>query len=359
MNVTQSEFGVMPDGAKVQRWDMTNGRGLSVSMIDHGATIIAVSAPDRDGKSTNITLGLDSLEAYLGHAGCFGCTVGRFANRIGGGRFTLDGKTHELPTNNGPNHLHGGPEGFARQVWQARPVREEGRVGVTFTYASPDGEMGYPGKLRAEVTYAVTRGDTLEITFAATTDAPTVVNLTNHAYWNLAGGKTQVFDHEVAIRAEHYLPTDEGLIPTGEVASVAGTPFDLRQPTNVGKAIQRVLAETQGPRGFDLCYVISPAKGETTSDAEAPQKLAKFATLRHTASGRTMEVWTTQPGMQFYSAIHLSGHEKNGGYPQYGALCFETQHWPDAPNQPTFPSTTLRPGEQYEQRAEYRFGVEP
>lgn len=345
MNVTSRVFGTMPDGQEVVVYSLDNGQGLTIRAMSLGATLTAVEFPDRKGERENLTLYLQTLADYLRGHPCFGSVCGRYANRIAKGRFTLDGVTYQLATNNGPNHLHGGKVGFHQRLWDHQPVQGDGFVGVAFSRVSPDGEENYPGTLRVTVTYRLRRDNRLEIEYTATTDKPTVLNLTNHAYWNLAGaGVGTILDHLLEINADSYLPVDETLIPLGPPAPVAGTPFDFRQPKPIGRDIEA----TQG--GYDHCFVLNKDK---------PGELTFCARLKDPKSGRVMEVWTTQPGVQVYTANGLDGRLGAGGrtYPKFGAVCLETQHFPDSPNHPDYPSTVLRPGETYRELTVHHWSV--
>lgn len=339
-------FGDLPDGQKVHLYRLVNARGTQVQLIDYGAIVVSVETFDRQGKLANINLGFNKLAGYLERHPYFGATVGRFCNRIARGTFTLDGETYRLATNNGPNHLHGGVRGFDRYLWKARPYQTQEEVGVEFTIRSPDGDEGYPGNLDVTAVYALTNRDALRVEFRAQTDRPTVVNLTNHNYWNLHGaGSGTILDHELTIEADYYLPVDATLIPTGQIASVEGTPLDFRTPHSIGSRMDQIASD---PKGYDHCYVIRGEAG----------KLRLAAKAKDPQSGRTLQVFTTQPGMQFYSGNFLNGSPSNGGFPQYGGFCLETQHYPDAPNHPHFPSTVLRPGQTYHEETVYQFGVE-
>lgn len=336
MPVDRASFGVTPHGEDVNVFSCTNRNGLSVELINYGATVKSLALPATDGP-VEVTLGFPDLAGYLQRHPYFGSTVGRFANRIAGGRFEIDGRLHRLATNNGPNHLHGGIVGFDRAVWDAESI--DG-VGVRFVHISPDGDEGYPGTLRAEVTYELGDDDTLTMRFRATADAPTPVNLTNHTYWNLAGQGT-ILEHEIEIAADHYLPVDAEQIPTGEIAPVADTAMDF----TVRKPAGRDLADVPGDRvGYDHCYVLRHRS-----------KLAFAARVHEPGSGRTMEVLTTQPGLQFYTGNNLTGFEPHGGFPRFAGLCLEAQHFPDSPNQAHFPSTILSPGETLDHITVHRF----
>ena len=343
--VTQQQFGKTGDGTETTLFTCTNGHGARMQVTDYGARLVALDVPDKNGKLANVTLGFDSAEKYAAHSAFFGCTTGRFANRIAKGRFTLEGKEYKLATNNGANHLHGGTKGFDRYVWKGEAVETKDGVGARFTFRSKDGDEGYPGALDVAVMFLLTDKNEVRIDYVATTDKPTVLNLTNHAYWNLAGaGSGDVLRQKIFIDADNYLPVDDGLIPTGKLAPVKGTAMDFTEPKEIGSRI----AETKKgapPGGYDHCYVLRGQKGE----------LALAARVEDPQSGRIMEVYTTEPAMQFYTANFLDGDEKNGGHKQHGAFCLETQHYPDSPNQPAFPSTVLRPGQTYKQTTVYKF----
>jgi aldose 1-epimerase len=344
MSIEKTAYGKMPDGTQVDQYTLANAHGLRCKIITYGATLTTVEMPDRQGNVDVITLYLDSLEDYLAGHPFFGSIAGRYANRIAGGKFTLDGNEYTLATNDGENHLHGGVRGFDKAVWKAKPDEGDGFVAVTFTLVSPDGDEGYPGKLTASATYTLTDEDELRMEYTATTDKPTHVNLTNHAYWNLAGaGSGDVLGHELMLGADRYLPVDEGLIPLGELAPVRGTPMDFTEPHAIGSRIDRV------PGGYDHCYVLN-RQGEGLSLA---------ARVVESKSGRVMEVYTTQPGIQLYTGNFLDGSLTVAGKPcrkHYG-FCLETEHFPDSPNRPEFPSTVLRPGETYHEVTVHKFGV--
>lgn len=346
MSVTKSRFGSTDDGQAINLYTCRNTHGLVMKVTNYGAIVVALEAPDRDGRLANVTLGFGSLDGYLKRHPYFGSTVGRYCNRIAGGKFTLQGRQHTLATNNGPNHLHGGEKGFDKVIWQAEPVETREAVGVKFSYKSRDGEEGYPGNLDATVTYLLTEADEMRVEFTAATDKATPVNLTNHCYWNLSGaGSGDIKSHRLQIEADHYLPVDDTLIPTGEVAEVAGTPLDFRTAKPIGRDLEKIVAD---PVGYDHCFVLRNRDGEL--------KLA--ARVSDPASGRVMEIKTTQPGLQFYSGNFLDGKPENGGYPQYSGLCLEAQHYPDSPNQKSFPTTILQPGETYRQVTVHRFSTE-
>src|SRR5579863_10523434 len=335
-SVTQQNFGKTPDGIETTLFTCTNANGIQLKLTDYGARIVAVEVPDKTGKLANVTLGFDSAEKYAAHSAFFGCTTGRFANRIAKGRFTLDGKEYKLATN-GENHLHGGKKGIDRYVWKGEEVKTNDGVGAKFTMRSPDGDEGYPGTLDVIVTFVLTDKNEVKIDYSATTDKPTVLNLTNHAYWNLVGaGSGDVLSQRITIDSDNSLAVDAGLIPTGKLAPVKGTALDFTEPHAIGSRI----AETKKgvtPGGYDHCYVLNDKKGKL---ANAPVFAAR---VEDPESGRIMEVYTTEPAVQFYTANFLNGDPQNGGHKQHGAFCLETQHYPDSPNQPSFPTTVLRP----------------
>jgi len=344
-------FGKMPSGEEVKLHTLTNTKGLRVRLIDYGATLIGVEAPDRHGKNANITLGFPSLEGYLQRHPYFGSTVGRYANRIAKGRFTLDGQTCTLATNNGPNHLHGGLKGFDAVLWKSENITLPDRAGVVFKYTSADGEEGYPGQLEVTTTFMLTEDNELRINYMATTTKPTVVCLTNHSYWNLAGaGSGDILNHELTLTADKYLPIDETSIPTGELAPVQGAAFDFRQPHAIGERIGELKKDPpHKTKGYDHCYVLRGQEG----------KLELAARVKEPSSGRVMEVLTTEPGVQLYCGNFLDGSASGGGFNQHDGFCLETQHYPDSPNQPQFPTTVLRPGEIYRSTTVHRFSTEP
>jgi aldose 1-epimerase len=345
-------FGKTGDGQEIKVHTLTNLKGMRVKLINYGSTLISVETPDRDGKLANITLSFPSLEGYVQRHPYFGSTVGRFANRIAGGKFTLDATTYTLATNNGPNHLHGGRKGFDAVVWKAEPISSDAQpqsVGVKFTCTSLDGDEGYPGKLDVTVIYTLSNENALRIQYQATTDKPTVVNLTNHAYWNLAGaGSGDILGHELMLAADKYLPIDDSSIPTGELAAVKGTPLDFTQPHSIGERISELKREPHKTKGYDHCYVL---RGQQS-------KLELAARVEEPKSGRVMEVYTTEPGVQLYCGNFLDGSASGGGFKQHDGFCLETQHYPDSPNQPQFPSSVLRPGEIYRSTTEHRFSVD-
>lgn len=344
-SATQSPFGRTADGEQVHQFEITNEQ-LTVRLLDFGATLTEVHVPDRDGNKDNITLGHNSVEAWLANVPCFGGTCGRFANRIAGGRFQLDGQEYQLPQNHGENHLHGGNRGFHKRMWEGEAFSDDSVCGVRFSRVSSDGEEGYPGEMHVSVEYALPGDSTLRIRYSATTTKATPINLTNHAYWNLrgtSGGGVSVTDHELQLFCDQYLPVDASVIPTGEFRDVAGTVMDFRAPHAIGDQIQDVEGE-----GYDHCYVINGSRGELRPAAVAADPV----------SGRVMTVSTTEPGVQLYTGNFLSGNDETGGYSQHQGFCLETQTFPDAPNQPNFaPLGILRPGEEYSQTTVHRFST--
>lgn len=350
VSVTQAPFGDLPDGQHVSVFTLTNRQGMQVKVLDFGAIISEIHVPDRDGHFADVVLGFERIEPYLANSAFLGAVIGRFGNRIAEGRFSLDGKDYQLAVNNAPNHLHGGNQGFHQVMWQAEPFTRDDAVGVTFTRSSPDGEDGYPGKLDITVVYELDNDNALSLRYHAVTDQATPVNLTNHSYFNLAGQGT-VLGHALTINADRYLPVDAGSIPTGELAHVSGTPFDLRQSTVIGDSIALPHEQIRIGRGYDHNFVLNK---------KAEHGLNLAACVQDPVSGRVMQVYTQEPGIQFYSGNFLDGsqHGKQGPICYRGALCLETQHFPDSPNQSHFPSTILRPGQVYQTQTVYRFSAE-
>jgi aldose 1-epimerase len=347
MSVKKESFGKTADGGAVDLYTLANSKGLRVKIMTYGATIVSVETPDRNGDAENITLSLDNLGEYLKGHPFFGSTVGRYANRIAKGKFSLDGKEYTLAKNDHDlNHLHGGTKGFDKSVWQAKPVETADSVGVVFTHESPDGDEGYPGTLSAKVTYSLTNADELKMEYEAMTDKPTIVNLTNHTYWNLTAAADDVLGHELTLNADFYLPVDKGLIPTGELKNLKETPMDFMKPTAIGSRIAKV----EG--GYDHCYVLNKKPGEEKS-------LTFAAKLYERKSGRVMEIYTTEPGIQFYSGNFLDGKQQRGDkkFTQHYGFCLETQHFPDSPNKPSFPAVVLKPGETYTHKTVHKFSV--
>ncbi|MFN0055791.1 MAG: aldose epimerase family protein [Planctomycetales bacterium] len=345
--VSKTPFGKTPDGASASLFTCTNSRGATAQFTDYGARLVALRVPDRDGTLANVTLGFDTLEKYMTHTAFFGCTTGRYANRIAHARFALDGQEYKLAANNGTAHLHGGKRGFDRYVWKAEEIHEPHASGVRFTHRSPDGDEGYPGTLDMTVTMLWTDENEWKIHYAATTDKSTVLNLTNHAYWNLSGaGEGKVLDHRLTLESDQFLPVGEAQIPTGELAQVRNTFMDFTAPKSIGSRI----ADTKSPPlplGYDHCYVLRHPQG----------KLSLAARVEEPSHGRIMEVYTTEPAVQLYTGNFLDGSPINGGFQQHSAFCLETQHYPDSPNQPKFPTTVLKPGLKFESTTVYKFGV--
>jgi aldose 1-epimerase len=349
--VARTSFGRLPDGAEVALYTLINRSGMEVGVIDYGGIVTSIKVPDAQGARADVVLGFDSLDGYVTNPPYFGAIVGRYANRIAKAQFTLDGKTYQLAANNGPNTLHGGVKGFDKAVWQSEPFERGNEVGVVLTHTSPDGEEGFPGALTMRVTFTLSDANELSLDYTATTDQPTVVNLTHHDYFNLAGeGSGDVLAHELLINADRYTPVDATLIPTGELASVAGTPFDFRSPTPIGARIGADNVQIKRGSGYDHNFVINHQGND----------LALAARVAEPKSGRVLEVRTTEPGVQFYSANFLTGNTGKSGheYQDRGAFCLETQHFPDSPNHPAFPTTTLRPGEPFHSRTVYAFSVQ-
>lgn len=347
--VKTSSFGKTQEGEDVTLFTCTNKNGLVLKMIDYGAIVVSIETPDRNGKRENITLGFPSLDGYLQRHPYFGSTIGRYGNRIAKGKFKIGDEEYTLAVNNGPNHLHGGIKGFDAVMWKGQPATVNGGVAIVFTYTSKDGEEGYPGNLDVDVTYTLTDNDELRIDYKAKTDKPTVINLTNHNYWNLGGQKAgPVLSHHLMLEADKYVPVDENSIPTGELAEVEGTAFDFRQAHAIGDGIDEAKKQYPDQKGYDHTWVVNGNAGE----------LRLAARVKDPQSGRTMEIHTTEPGVQFYCGNFLDGSEKGNGFKQHEALCLETQHFPDSPNQPSFPSTLLEPGDLYNSTTIHKFGVE-
>lgn len=350
MNITESSFGTSKSGQPVALFTLTNARGHEVRISSLGGTIVSLTVPDRDGKLEDVVLGFDSLRDYEERNPFFGCITGRYANRIAGGKFELDGRTYSLAVNNGPNHLHGGTVGFDKKIWKARTEKSGDAVTLILSHTSPDGDEGYPGSLSCEVGYTWTNKDELRIDYTATTSAPTVLNLTNHSYFNLAGHDGgRILDHQLQIRADAFTPTDATAIPTGEIRQVEGTPFDFRSPQRIGDRIDADDQQTKWGFGYDHNFVVNGTPG----------RLRPCAELSDPSSGRVMTVSTTEPGVQLYTANFMDNLKGKGGavYPKRGAVCLETQHFPDSPNKPSFPSTVLRPGDTFRSTTEFAFST--
>jgi len=351
--LTVTSFGTLPAGEAVHAYTLTNARGVEVRIIDFGAHVTAIRTPDRTGKMADIALGFDSLAGWVANEPYFGAVVGRYGNRIAKGRFTLDGTTYKLAVNNGPNALHGGIKGFNKVLWHATPSGDSAGVHVKLEYASKDGEEGYPGNLQATVTYTLTDSSQLIIDYEATSDKATPVNLTQHTYFNLAGeGNGDILGHVLTLDADRYTPIDTTFIPTGELPTVAGTPFDFRTPTPIGARIDQPHPQLKNGHGYDHNFVLTRPAGNTG--------LILAAHVVEPTSGRTLDVSTTEPGVQFYTGNFLDGSVVGKGghaYPRRSGFCLETQHYPDSPNKPQFPSTILRPGKTYKSRTVFAFGV--
>jgi aldose 1-epimerase len=348
--VTRTAFGKTRDGRAVEIYTLTNAHGAEMRAITYGGIITSLKVPDRAGHFDDIVLGFDTLDGYLKDPPYFGAIVGRYGNRIAKGQFTLDGKTYKLATNNGPNHLHGGVKGFDKVVWNAVPGDTADGVSVTLTRTSPDGEEGYPGNLQATVRYTLTDRNELAIDYRATTDKATPVNLTQHSYFNLAADSGDILGHELTIHASRYTPVDDTLIPTGELAPVQGTPFDFQQAAAIGARIGADNVQLKNGRGYDHNWVLN----------RTGAGLQPAARLVDPKSGRTLEVATTEPGLQFYSGNFLDGSITGKGgrvYKHRTGLCLETQHFPDSPNHPSFPSAILQPGQTYSSKTVFTFGV--
>jgi aldose 1-epimerase len=346
--VTKSDFGQTADGKKIDLYTLANANGMVVKIMTYGGIITEIHVPDKNGKMADVVLGFDDLKGYLGTHPYFGAIAGRVANRIAKGRFTLNGKEYKLATNNGPNALHGGEKGFDKRVWEASNPRSSI---LALTYRSPDGEEGYPGNLEVTVGYSLTDANELNIGYRAQTDKATPINLTNHSYFNLAGqGSGDILGHVMMINADQYTPVDDTLIPTGQVAPVKGTPLDFTTPTAIGARIKQVGGN---PIGYDHNFVLRLPRGDATRPGLA-------ARVTEPKSGRVMEVFTTEPGVQFYTGNFLDGTVKGKGgavYKQYNGFCLETQHFPDSINHPNFPNTVLKPGDTYRSLTTYRFST--
>ncbi len=339
------------DGQPVALFTLKNANGVTVKITNYGGVVQSILVPDKDGKLADVTLGFDTVAEYPEKTQYFGCITGRYANRIAKGKFTLDGKEYTLALNNGDNHLHGGEKGFNQYVWKAETSDGDSEPSLKLTHTSPDGDEGYPGSLSMTVTYTLTKDNGLKIDYEATTDKATVLNLTNHAYFNLAGaGSGNILEHELLLKADGYIPTDDGGIPLAGVSTVEGTPFDFRTSTTIGARIEDDDQQLKNGIGYDHNWVMKDSRDG---------KLAHVATLTEPKSGRILEVHTTEPGLQFYTGNYLDGRTGKDGksYVHRGALCLEAQTFPDSPNRPGFPSPVLKPGEKYTQTTIYRFDV--
>ncbi|NLT76059.1 MAG: galactose mutarotase [Planctomycetes bacterium] len=346
VNAHKESFGQTADGQEVFVYTLANSKGLRARITNYGATLVSLYVPDRNGHLEDIVLGFDDLQGYIQHTACMGATVGRYANRIGGAKFTLDGAEYTLAANNGPNHLHGGIKGFDKVVWETKEaVAADDEAWVKMSYLSVDGEEGYPGNLQCTVTYTLTNADELRITYEAHTDKKTVLNLTNHSYWNLAGqGSGDILGHELMLHAEKFTLIDKGLIPTGIIASVFDMPLDFTRPRTIGSRMR------QTGNGYDHNYVLKGTPGE----------LRPCADVHEPKTGRVMEIHTTEPGVQLYTGNFLDGSIPGKGgstYDKHAGFCLETQHYPDSPNKPNFPSTVLEPGQTFTSRTVHRFST--
>jgi aldose 1-epimerase len=350
--IRKETFGKTAGGEQVDLYTLSNKKGMEVAITNFGATVVVLKVPDRAGKVADVVLGFDTLEGYEHGTAYFGATVGRYGNRIGGGKFSIDGKTYTLPKNNGDNTLHGGITGFNKKVWMAREIASKDGESLEMSYSSADGEEGFPGNLSVKVVFTLaTEGNELTIDYTATTDKDTVLNLTNHSYFNLAGeGNGDILDHVLTLHAKQFTPVDKTLIPTGELRDVAGTPLDFTRATAIGKRINESYEQLVFGKGYDHNWLIA-------SDGRKGLTLA--AEAYDPKSGRTLEVLTTEPGVQFYSGNFLDGPKGKGNKPyrQRAAFCLETQHFPDSPNHPNFPSTLLKPNSAFRSQTVFRFSA--
>ena len=348
--IVSAPFGTLSDGQVATLYTLRNARGGQVQITNYGGIVTAIRVPDKNGVRGDVALGFPTLQGYIDKSPYFGALVGRYANRIAKGRFDLDGKTYTLATNNGPNHLHGGVRGFDKQLWKAKTYMTNGAPTLDLTLFSPSGQEGYPGNLNLRVRYTWENDNALKITYRAVTDAPTIVNLTHHSYFNLRGaGLGTILDHQVRLNADRYLPIDSTSIPLGQIAPVAGTPFDFRGFHSIGERIGQNNTQLKNGQGYDHNFVLNGRSGN----------LRLAATVREATSGREMRVYTTEPGMQLYTGNFLDGLDGQYGrkYPRRSGFCLEAQNFPDAPNQSNFPSATLRPGQTYRQTTVYRFSA--
>ena len=349
----KTDFGQTPDGKPVNLYVLTNKTGAQVSITNFGGIVVSIKVPDRQGKLGDIVLGYDSVDGYVKDAVFFGALIGRYGNRIAHGKFSLGGVTYTLAQNNGENSLHGGKKGFNKVLWDARDVSTKDEPALELKYTSKDGEEGYPGELSVTVIYTLTNHNELKIEYTASTNKETVLNLTNHSYFNLTGsGENDILQHRLMLHADRFTPVDAGLIPTGELRGVQGTPFDFREPTAIGARIDRDDEQLKLGKGYDHNFALSNKK-------QGSMVLA--ARVAEPTTGRVVEVWTTEPGIQFYSGNFLDGtiHGKGGQvYPHRSGICLETQHFPDSPNHPEFPSTVLKPGERYHTTTIYKFSAQ-
>ncbi|MEN6426691.1 MAG: aldose epimerase family protein [Phycisphaerales bacterium] len=350
MDIDVTAFGKTPEGQEIKLYTLHNAKGAMAQITNYGAIVVSLEMPDAKGQRDDIVLGYENLDGYLKVTPYFGAIVGRYGNRIGQGKFTLDGQTYTLATNDKTNHLHGGIKGFDKVVWGHKPVWKADAVGVELSYLSKDGEEGYPGNLQATVTYLLTNKNELRIEYIATTDKATPVNLTHHGYFNLTGGERDILGHKLTLNAAQFTPVDAGLIPTGELQAVAGTPMDFTKATPIGERIEADFEQLKLGGGYDHNWVLK----------RNGRGLSLAAKVTAPTTGRVMEVWTTEPGVQFYSGNFLDGTitgKEEKVYKHRWGFCLETQHYPDSPNKPNFPSTILRPNEKYETTTVYRFSA--
>ena len=351
-SITKSDFGTLPDSTVIEKYTLKNANGVEMNVITYGGRITSLKVPNKDGKMEDIVLGFDNIKDYLRKDDpFFGALIGRYGNRIAKGKFSLNGTEYTLATNDGPNHLHGGNKGFDRVVWNVEPIETENNPSLVLTYLSKDGEEGYPGNLNITVVYTLTNDNALEVSYEATTDKSTVINLTQHSYFNLSGDFSKpILDHELTINADKYLPVDATLIPTGELADVTNTPFDFRTAKAIGQDINTDNDQLKKGKGYDHCWVLN--------DQDKGMRLV--ASAYHPGSGRLLEIYTDEPGIQFYSGNFLDGTlpMPNGGtYAHRTGFCLETEHYPDSPNQENFPSVVLSPGEVYKTKTTFKFSV--
>ena len=349
------EYGKTANGATVEEYTLRNASGMQVKVISYGGIVTAIHVPDRRGRLSNVVLGFEGLDKYVAGHPYFGAITGRYANRIASGRFSLDGQEYTLALNDGANSLHGGDIGFDKRIWSVRELAKGLNPSLELSYASADGEEGYPGRLETKVTYTLGEKKELRIDYAAVTDAPTVINLTNHSYFNLLGeGEGTIYDHILVLNADRYTPVNQNLIPTGELAAVAETPFDFRNAKVIAAGVRAAHPQVVLAQGYDLNFALNR---EGLGEGE----LGFAAKVYEPRYGRSMEVWTTEPGIQFYSGNFLDSTLVGASsrmYRQGDGLALETQHFPNSPNQPEFPSTVLRPGDRYETTTVYRFGTD-
>lgn len=346
----KENFGVA-DGKKVEIYTLTNSKGVEARITTYGAALVSLKVPDNKGALADVVLGYDTVDGYVSDTAYFGATIGRYGNRIAKGKFTLDGKVYSLATNNGENHLHGGPKGFHKRIWKAKPYTDANGVNLEFIYTSKDGEEAYPGKLNVKVVYTLTDNNEIKLNYSATSDKNTIINLTNHSYFNLAGaGSGTILNHQLQINADQFTPTDAGSIPTGELQNVKGTPMDFTAPTAIGERIDQSFEQLVLGKGYDHNWVLNKTGNALTSIAKAYEP----------TSGRVLEVFTTEPGVQFYSGNFLDGVKgKNGKiYQKRDGFCLETQHFPDSPNKPNFPSTFLKANQPFSSTTVYKFSIQ-